>query len=329
MQSGEDFGMLDINEILAADSAPPQRITRMHSPVTNDATAACILTDAVAATHLYRASTHHAPEHPQILHTPRRVLEQTQARAIGMAIMDFVWPSTREVAQAGNLMSRFQEVAVEEAVRRQRLVKPATPQGAVGVLESPHSAEKTRIPVPTIAIPPPRVLLPNPFEVLGIPQPVKVEQVVKDVAELGASPLLLDKVSEIGALDYKWMKVSPRRVAEGQVDASGDYRGGIRPSIVITASDRSRTEDELVTSPLEDLGKLEARFKDIAGQLLNRTTSATVSTVAKAAESEEGPVVEVVLRGLQIPDMFAWEPHVNFDEKTASRPNTSVFAGAH
>ncbi|KAI8615095.1 hypothetical protein BC830DRAFT_325292 [Chytriomyces sp. MP71] len=316
--------------------APPQRITRTHSTLADDTTAASILTDAVAATSLYRASFHHAPAQLQILHTPRRVLEQVQSRAIGMAVMDVMTPVARGAVHAGNLMGRFQEAAAVEVVQNQEREMASPPHAALPVLESPHSAGKTRIPLPTVAMPPPRVLLPNPFDVLGIPQPAKVEQAVvaikEDVKADGTNhqPTTAPLGNDMNMLDsrYVWKEISPRRVTEGRSDVPGDYRGGIRASIATPAFDGSRADiDAFVPPSVEDLGELEARFKDIAGQLLNCATNAVTSAAAKAAESEEGPAVEMLSRGPQIPDVLTWKPRGTKDEEFFLRPETSAFVG--
>ncbi|KAJ3399943.1 hypothetical protein HDU80_007433 [Chytriomyces hyalinus] len=321
------------------------------------------LADAIAKASLFRANS--LPIHQQtssalaaaasvqIVQTPRRVIDQKKAREFGMAVMDLDFPSPIRVApKAGLLFQKpsdspalFKSIGTplrvksssinlsdiqSEMIQKSSLLshgKPLIPQ-----VERVSSATGTDRP---------RMLLPNPFEVLGIAQPLKtsvrdnepehsktnLHETKAEISQLGGVDSLPQDQSKetVEKTQISWKKVSPRRSEESAISAGGDYRGGVRAAAsVATLSSTQTSHSPLAISNDSanlNLHDLEAQFRQIAGQLLNRgacngpskenvhpgSKLNVKSSVSNGSLENASADSDVVTASVLLPSVFDWQ----------------------
>ncbi|KAJ3015110.1 UNVERIFIED_CONTAM: hypothetical protein HDU68_012876 [Siphonaria sp. JEL0065] len=157
-----------------------------HNHQQNERSSASILIEAVGSTSLYKSaqSLSSASNAPQLLQTPRRILDQTKTRTLGMAVLDMMTPTRAKVlgvAGGGSLMSKFKEHEVNSIESGEQK------KDAILIVQPPITVQQQQQQQPQQHAPM-RALLPNPFEVLGISQPCSSDRVDVTNSAIEAQP---------------------------------------------------------------------------------------------------------------------------------------------
>ncbi|KAJ3247968.1 hypothetical protein HDU78_002398 [Chytriomyces hyalinus] len=321
------------------------------------------LADAIAKASLFRANS--LPIHQQtssalaaaasvqIVQTPRRVIDQKKAREFGMAVMDLDFPSPIRVApKAGQLFqkpsdspARFKPIGTPLRVMSSSInlsdIQSEMPQKSSLLSHGKPLIPQVERVASATGTDRPRMLLPNPFEVLGIAQPLKTSvrdnepehsktnfhETKAEISQLGGVDSLPQDQSKetVEKTQISWKKVSPRRSEESAVSAGGDYRGGVRAAAsVATLSNTQASHSPLAVSNDSanlNLHDLEAQFRQIAGQLLNRGASNgpskenvhpdsklnVKSSVSNGSLERASANSEVVAASVILPSVFDWQ----------------------
>ncbi|KAJ3234799.1 hypothetical protein HDU81_001128 [Chytriomyces hyalinus] len=357
--------------VLRANPQQPTEISTPHRDALKPASVGGNLADAIAKASLFRANSlpiHQqtssilAPNSVHIVQTPRRVIDQKKAREFGMAVMDLDFPSPIRVAPKGGKL--FQKPSDSPALfksidtplrsiagkssdsiladaENEMLTKSNAASQGKPLIPQVESASST-----TAGVDRPRMLLPNPFEVLGIAPPLKTSIRCNEPEHPKTTPhksntersqlsgvdsLTQDQNAEpVETTQISWKKVSPRRSEESTNSNGGDYRGGVRAAASVTMLSNTQTSH----SPLAvsndpahlNLHDLEAQFRQIAGQLLNRGASSGPLTENVLLDSkinvknENEPLVnssansEVVTGSATLPSVFDWQASLTRDD---------------
>ncbi|KAI9350847.1 hypothetical protein BDR26DRAFT_1003661 [Obelidium mucronatum] len=166
----------------------------------------------------------------QLIQTPRRILEQTKTRTLGLAVMDAgiisgTTPSRLgPAARAGNLMNRFQQASCD-SMKSVTDDRDSTANAVVPV-PKPETIQDAA-PSREMSLPQ-RGLLPNPFEVLGMLQPpagsdgtvaVSPKQSSAELVENVGAPFE-SRMSHAGLPDVFEFMASCEQVVEGRETCS-------------------------------------------------------------------------------------------------------------
>ncbi|KAI8843218.1 hypothetical protein BJ741DRAFT_704471 [Chytriomyces cf. hyalinus JEL632] len=300
--------------VLRANPQQPTEINTPHRETLKTTSGGGNLADAIAKASLFRAnslpihqqiSSASAAGSVQIVQTPRRIIDQKKAREFGMAVMDLDFPSPIRVAPKGGQLFHkpsdspglFKPIGTPRRVKSSSIslsnIENEMPQKSSLVSQGKPLIPQVERASSATGTDRPRMLLPNPFEVLGIAQPLKtslrdnepehpktnLNETKAETSQLGGVDLLPHDQSKaaVETNQVSWKKVSPRRSDESAISAGGDYRSGVRAAASVSTLSNSQTSH----SPLAvsndsanlNLHDLEAQFRQIAGQLLNRGAS--------------------------------------------------------